>query len=251
MVKKQKRTLNIVLAIVGVLFMLIILLVLLYSGTFTKINIALNSQSIKNEQRNARSALEGSFDLQQNRRIQTLYDAGVITSPTPTYSAKIDSCFFVPDVVGKFNVTDWKQNCSLRYIDFMETSLTREEILQKLSLNPQVSDLFGIPYIYEHGKDGKCDPIYQVDYSPSLHFQDWSRNNNLLCKMYEPSSASKSHDGNTKINLIRSYDLKDVSTDKSYLLINEETDYFSKSLGCGALGLFGCGEPVKEPITDF
>ncbi len=254
MVKKQKRDnkkRNIILAAISILLLIVVGLVLFFSGTLNTLNVLLNSQSIKNEQRNARVASEANFDLQQSKKIQTLYEAGVINNPTPTYSAKIDSCFFASEIKNKFNTVNWNQKCSLRYVDFMETSLTREEILYKLTLNSNVASLFGEPYPYNLGKNEKCDPIYRVSYSPSLHFQDWSRGNNLSCQVYNPASGSTGYSGKSKVNLIRSYDIKDISTDKSYLFISKDNDYFSKSLGCGSKGLFGCSKPISEPITDF
>jgi len=251
--KKNNSIRPVVLTIVGIFLLAIIWIAIYFSGILNTTSINLNSQSIKNEQREARNVAEAGFDSVQANQISALYNAGVINSPTPTYSAKVDYCYFTSQKKDKFNTINWSQGCSLRYFDILETSLTRDEILQKLALSADVPSTFGEPYLYNLGEGGKCDPIYRdtTNSSSSLTFLDWSRDKNLSCKIYDPSKNNTTNFGPNTFKTIRSYSIESVDRKKSYLYIGEDNNYFDKSLGCGSKGLFGCSEPISEPITDF
>jgi len=225
-----------------------------YSGFFAFLQVTSSSYAIRQELTESRQEVEQGFDTEQNNRIKLLYLAGLINSETPTHSAKVDTCYFTSQSKNKFTVVNWTQNCFIRYVDILETSLTRDEIFQKLAESNSLVQVFGTPHSYNSGRDDKCANFYDDFANPrnlSLGFLDWSRGNNLSCKLYDPSTNRSGLSRNTATHLIRSYNPNDVAHDKSYLSIGEDYGYFSKSLGCGARDLFGCEPPIKDPITDF
>lgn len=251
--KKKNATKIVVISIIGLATLLILIFVISYTGILQTANLTLNSSSIKNEIEQVRKVAEPNFDSQQSNLISALYATGVITNSAPTYSAKVDYCYFTSDKKDKFNTVNWNQNCTLRYIDILETTLTRDEILQKLASNSDVPNLFGEPYLYDLGKNGKCDPIYRSsdNRSTTLSLLDWSRENNTSCQIYDPSKNNTVNFGPNSFKVIRGYDVKNVDKSKSYLYISRDNTYFTKSLGCGSKDLFGCREPISEPITVF
>lgn len=251
--KKKNSAKILIFSAIGVVIIFMLIFVFFYSGILQTATLNLSSSSIKNEVKQAREVSEPGFDSQQSNLINTLYSSGVITNSAPTYSAKVDYCYFTSEKKDKFNTVNWKQNCSLRYFDILETTLKREEILHKLASNADVTNVFGEPYPYDLGGNGKCDPIYRSsnNYSATLSLLDWSRDNNTSCKIYDPSQNNTVNFGPNTFKVIRGYDVANVDKSKSYLYVSRDNTYFTKSLGCGAKGLFGCSEPISEPITDF
>jgi hypothetical protein len=217
-----------------------------FSGMSSSLRITFSSGDIRHQMITARESHEPEFDANQKKRLATLYQAGVINDAKATHSAKIDICSLYSKNEHEFKIVDWVQSCRIRYVDILETPLTRSQILEKLAANDGVEKVFGQPSKYTASTDGKCDSLYYNErYIPTLDFLDWSRGNNLQCQLYDPSTELSA------ANILYTYHTSEVDREKSYLSIINDNEYFNTSLGCGKWDLFGCEKPTPDPITDF
>ncbi|HEX7483985.1 MAG TPA: hypothetical protein VF281_02430 [Candidatus Saccharimonadales bacterium] len=217
-----------------------------YSGISSSIRLTFSSEDIRQQMTSARKTLEPKFDIEQEERLETLYRAGVISSPIPTHSAKIDKCTLYSKTKEKFTTINWTQHCTIRYADVLETSLTRDQILEKLTADNDTSQIFGQPTTYTASLGATCDNLYYDErHTSTLNFLDWSRGNNLRCQLYNPSTELST------ANVLHTYNSADVIREKSYLTVTKDNEYFVASLGCGKKDLFGCEKPTQDPITDF
>ena len=217
-----------------------------HSGALSSLRMTLISGSIRQQMTEARQARQPQFDKEQRRRVEALKQAGVTSSGT-ALSTKTDSCSLGSRQEQKWTTVEWGQSCSLNYSDIIETSLTREQILEKLASANNAAQAIGTPSNLPPETHGRCDAIYHdTSHVPVLYFIDWSRGNNLKCDLQTPA---KDRAG---LHVINAYDTSLVTKDKSYLKIIKSNPYFTVSLGCGKQKLlFGCEQPSEHPITDF
>ena len=214
--------------------------------THASLNTGLSVDSITS----ARQASEPDYDTTREMRISKLVDAGVIVNETPNYSRKADICRLAGQQQG-WVTKNWAQYCEFKYIDLFETTLTRDELIQRIDAVADSSTLFGTVYHRYETTTTKCDNLYRSSHNSVLSFLDGSRGNNLQCAFspVDQSSGSLEHQA---VNIIRDFDIDDIDRSKSYIQLQSNEMYFNQKIGCGKSEFMAsCSSPIKSPVSGF
>lgn len=169
------------------------------------------------------------------------------------YSSKVATCYLMnQQKPGNMWVTvDWREQCTLSYSDLIETTLDRDALISKLKT---MTDLGFNNQGSSYYEPEKCDFLWSPPQSTvRVTFMDWSRRHNTSCILSDPQSQIfGSAVGFAPVSkAYEAYDPASVDRAKSYLVVSLDGNYFTKSLGCGKSGLFGCQSPYKSPIAGF
>ncbi|MBC7869015.1 hypothetical protein H7X69_02465 [Candidatus Saccharibacteria bacterium] len=202
----------------------------------------------------ARSINEYKYDQQRLDKIDMLLDSGTINSAKPQYSSKIDACYVTHSDRG-WVAANWYQDCYIRYVDLLPTTLPRPVVEQRLNSLKNVNAVFGEPEKYS---PIICDTLYKNKYKPTLIYLNLkaeTQGKSRKCsvpKMTQDTFTIRGPivlDDELSTNVQRSFDVNAIDQEAQYILMQSDNYYYHESLGCG-FGLL-CPSPRTNPITGF
>lgn len=201
-----------------------------------------------------RAEKERIFDNAHQHKIDVLKSAGVISLQDKSYSSKLDICGMAA-IEGGWMATDWTQYCTLKYADLLSTSLSREEILSRLSSHSETTSLFGEAATGRFVK--VCDKLYNLYGAQdrgSLNYYIWTVDTqDRGDECFLPTQKNGEFgwiitDSETRI--VRSFKTNDVDRSKTYIGVFSDNEYYrSKRLGC--YGYLFCESPFEAPKSGF
>lgn len=201
----------------------------------------------------ARVEKEQLFDNSHQHKIDVLRADGVIAQDEKAFSSKLDVCGMGATVQG-WVAKDWAQYCMLRYTDILPTTLSREEVISKLSSHIETASLFGQAATGKYMKT--CDDLYQLNYSRSLYYYTWAvdvadRSSSCGVPAPESSEAGSIVAGwHEETHTVRTFNASDVDKTKAYIGVFSDNKYYrSDDLGC--YGFLFCSPPFELPQSGF
>lgn len=252
------RTATTLLIIVSVPVVIVLIIAIIFLAKITAESLERQTLAIatKNEAITARAAKEQTFNTAHQHKIDILKSAGVVSLQDTTYSSKLDTCGMAAIEAG-WVATDWTQYCTLKYADILPTSLSREEILSRLSSHIETASLFGEAATGRFIK--VCDELYKLyntrDRS-SLNYYTWgvdAQNRSNECFLPTQKNGEFGRiitDSDSETRVVRSFKTSDVDRSKNYIGVFSDKEYYrSKRLGC--YGHIFCEPPFEMPQSGF
>ena len=201
----------------------------------------------------ARAEKEQSADNAHQHKIDVLKITGVIVPDAQTFSSKLDICSLGSTVQG-WVAKDWTQYCRFAYADILPTTLSRDEIISKLSSHIETANLFGEAQTERFTKI--CDDLYQLNHAQSLYYYTWSvdaADRSGSCGVPAPESSvagSITAGWQDETRTVRTFSASDVDKTKTYIGVFTSTTYYrSEQLGCH--GFMFCEPPFEMPQSGF
>ena len=204
----------------------------------------------------ARAEKEQTFDSAHQYKIDVLKSVGVVSLQDKSYSSKLDICGMAAIEAG-WVATDWTQYCTLKYADILPTSLSREEILLRLSSHIEAASLFGEAATGRFVK--VCDKLYNLYGAHdrgSLNYYTWDVNaDDRSNECFLPTQKNGEFgwivtDSDSETRTVHSFKTSDVDRSKNYIGVFTDKEYYrSKRLGC--YGHIFCEPPFEMPQSGF
>jgi hypothetical protein len=201
----------------------------------------------------ARAEKEQSIDNAHQHKIDVLKSLGIVTLEGEAFSSKIDACGLGSTVQG-WVAKDWAQYCRLGHTDLLPTTLSRDEIVSRLSSHIETSALFGE---VNAGRFTKvCDELYELNHTRSLYYYTWTvgaADRSGSCGVPAPDSSvagSIAAGWHEEVHTVRTFNAADIDKTKTYIgVFSSNTYYQSEQLGC--FGFLFCEPPFELPQSGF
>lgn len=208
--------------------------------------------TIEKEVISARAEKESGFDAAHQHKVDVLKSAGIVSEEDQAYSAKFDVCGMA-SVDRGWVATDWTQYCQFEYADILPTVLSREEIVSRLSSQPETLSLFGEVATGHYVK--ACGELYELSHRRSLNYYVWSvdsQGNLSKCGLAADKNGNyKSRNTDSPdIQTERTFRTSNLDTGKFYIGVFSDNEYYrSGRLGCS--GNMFCNSPFEKPQSGF
>lgn len=229
--------------IIGAVFIIASIIILI-----PFINSMRMKSTITDEVNKARTAKGLEIGEQRLKSISHYAEQGIIKSPTPLYSSLVDACYLAHNDSG-WTVNSHYQECYLRYVDVFETDLTDEQYLSLVMPGEDISSR--LDELKQSIKT--CSDDRTMLGSPENTEMGYTASNatNNICSL--PNQFYGTRVVLYAINNIVSSqevsgDIKQVTGDKTNIIVVADYSYYKKDIGCKPLSLF-CASPLNKPVV--